>query len=522
MARISTLESSRTGLLIRASIAAAVLLVVAFLLVSLTMTLQGSSIDNLLSPIEWLDALDRSVAIDTVANAADLLAAILAIAITVVAIVVELAANRYSHRITSLFVREPTNIVVMSFFVVATIQSVWVSLTLAGPAEAAPLPNAGLLMSMAMVTISLIILLPYFAFVLSFLSPVSVIDKIRHGALKSLQLGTSGAIEKAELSIQNSVDELQDITRRASELRDRAVETAAINALAELLLAYQSVLDDLPAEWFEVSGSVATDPDFVSMSPSSLREIEESGTWVEAKILRQYMDLISNGDPSSRDISYLIAINTKRIGIDAIGRRPQLVELSTRCFNSYLRATINNHDQRTTYYIMNQYRLLAEELLKGANHTSVKAIALHLQFYGLMGFKMQMPFLLEVAAYDIMQLIEACSNHEPDLIDDLLNLMLQLDQEIKDESNQESLLGVRRAQIQLAAYFLNQDDVPRARRICKDLKSEQRQRLNLLRELLLTEDRPQYWEFTDRGVNFSYMKPEERPHLDELFAWIDA
>ena len=39
-------------------------------------------------------------------------APVLAIAVTVVAIVVELAANRYSHLITRLFVREPVNLLV--------------------------------------------------------------------------------------------------------------------------------------------------------------------------------------------------------------------------------------------------------------------------------------------------------------------------------------------------------------------------------------------------------------------------
>ena len=113
--------------------------------------------------------------------------------------------------------------------------------------------------------------------------------------------------------------------------------------------------------------------------------------------MRQYLDLISTSNPSSRDITYLIAINTKQIGIAAIEDRPQLVELCIHCFNSYMRATINNKDQRTTYYIMDQYRLLAEALLRKGENKTVREIAVHFQFYGHLGFKMKMPFLLEVA-----------------------------------------------------------------------------------------------------------------------------
>ena len=46
---------------------------------------------------------------NTLGSAGEVVAAVLAIAITVVAIIVELASNRYTHRITELFVREPIN-----------------------------------------------------------------------------------------------------------------------------------------------------------------------------------------------------------------------------------------------------------------------------------------------------------------------------------------------------------------------------------------------------------------------------
>lgn len=489
-------------------------------LIILSLVLQGDSPSILLRPTSWLRGLDSSTAFDVISNGAELLAAILAIAITVVAIVVELAANRYSHRISSLFVREPINIVVLSFFVIATTQSIWIALTFNGEVDPATVPNAGLLISMLMVTFSLIILLPYFAFVLSFLSPISIVEKIRHDTFRSVRLNDAKSVEQLKLRVEISIDELQDIARRAAELSDRAVAMTSINALTDLLLTYQDMIEDLPDSWFQVSDVVARDPDFVSLSRTSIREIETGGTWVEVKIMRQYLDLISDSNPSSRDITYLIAINTKRIGIGAIGTRPQLVELCIHCFNSYLRATINNQDQRTSYYIMNQYRQLADALLRHGDDEVVREIALHFQFYGLLGFKSRIPFLLEVAAYDLMHLIEQSALIDSVLVDDLLTLLLEFDQEIKEEFQEDSLLGVRRSQIQLAAFLLEQGDEDRARHICRDLKVEKPQRLEQLHDLLLSENRPQYWEFTDRGVNFSYLEPQFRRHLGTIFDWI--
>ena len=50
---------------------------------------------------------------------AQIIAAVLGIAITVVSIVVQLAANRYTSRVTDMFFRDRTNLAVMGFFVVS-------------------------------------------------------------------------------------------------------------------------------------------------------------------------------------------------------------------------------------------------------------------------------------------------------------------------------------------------------------------------------------------------------------------
>ena len=60
----------------------------------------------------------------------------------------------------------------------------------------------------------------------------------------------------------------------------------------------------------------------------------------------------------------LIGINTQRIASELGPGFPELLELCLRSFNSYLRTTINARDPRTAYYLMNQYRIVAERLLQ--------------------------------------------------------------------------------------------------------------------------------------------------------------
>jgi len=496
------------------------ILLITILLFTLSLVYQKGFANFLADPIGWFSRIDQATAFDLVSNIIELLAAVLAIAITVIAIVVELAANRYSHRITSLFVREPINIIVLSFFVVATVYSIWATIALDG-AAGDPHPVVGMFVSLLMATLSLVVLLPYFAFVLSFLSPVSVIGKIHNTALSALKSVDRGTIESAQKDFLSAVDDLQDIARRSSELSDRAVETVSINSMLDLMIDYQDIKTALAAElpgWFEIGDSIAKDPDFVSINPASLDKIVREKIWVEVKILRQYLDLMSDSNSNSRDTTYLIAISTKRFALEALSchQGEAVVALCIRCFNSYLRVTINKKDVRTCYYIMDQYRMLASELLRRNEKSATKAIAFFLQFYGLLGFQQGIPFLLEVAAEDVADLTGKCIGMDEQLLDDLLGLLLDFDQEIKHDSQEESLLGVRRAQLKLATLLTESGDEQRATRICEDLQKETGAIKERLINLLQAENRKEYWEFTDRGVNFAYLPPELKRHLPVL------
>ena len=165
-------------------------------------------------------------------------------------------------------------------------------------------------------------------------------------------------------------------------------------------------------------------------------------------------------------------------------------------------------------------RVLAEALLERGDEPRLLAVAGYFGEYGAVAHRLGLSFLLEAAAHDVVQLIERALELGSASVDPLLEVLLDLDQEIKEESQEDSLLGVRRSQIQLAALFLELGQEARARRIVDDLKGERVERLERLRTNLESDDRPQYWELTDRGTNFAYLAPERRVHLDQLFAWL--
>ena len=510
------IDNERRQAILIGGLTLAALALTSMALLAIASALGRVDLDMIANPVRWLTELDTAAAFDTLSNTAEVLAGVLAVAITVVAIVVELAATRYSHRITRLFITEPVNVAVLSLFVLTTVQCVWVAATFKESGQEALLPNAGFGITMLMVTLSLLVLLPYFYFVISFISPLSIIQKLRENAYGYLRRTNHRNVRRMQRATLVAIDELQDVGRSAVDQYDTRVAMATVDALAELLLDYIKVRGDMPERWFEIDATVSRDPDFVSLAPSALSEIRDGGLWFEVKVMRQYLALVNQTIPHARDIANVIAINTERIGIAAGEENPNLLTLCIRCFNSYLRAAIRAGDLRTAYYVMNQYRLLAEALLNQRNYEVVTEIAEHFRFYAVFAHTLGDSFLLDVAAHDIIQVIEEAVQRKSPIIDELIDLLLDLDQEIRNEEQADSLLNVRRAQMKLGTFFLELGDHERVTRIVEDLRDEKIERLEGIRDGLLGEERQHYWEFTDRGVNFAYLVPERRQYLDPL------
>lgn len=482
--------------------------------------LEGFGLSLARPPAEWLAEVDRQAALDAVGNAAEVISGLLAIALTVVAIVVELAATRYTHRITDLFIREPVNVLVMSFFVLSAVLCLWIAATFGNePPLPGPLPQAALWLPLAMVTGCLLVLLPYFAFVFAFVSPLNVIRRLRGQALRCIERPPKGR-EDARSTVLQIIEELSDLARGALEHNDRAISMAAIDALADLLRDLHRIRDTLPESWFRVDGELAQDPDFVSMDPRIRDHLGRTGGWLEIKVLRQFLDFFRGSLGRTRDVGSFVALETRRLALETSGPEADSIELYLKFFNGYLRAAINASDLRVAYHVLAQYRRLAEQLLEKGRGEQAAEIAEYMRYYGQVGGDRGMSFMLETVAYDVSVLVEHAARLSSPALDSLLQVFLEIDRPEEPQPGEEDhLLGVRRVQVQLATAFLARGDEARARLIYRDMAADRLERLQVIREELGREKRPSYWEFTERGVNFAYLPPEHRAQLDTFFSW---
>ena len=444
---------------------------------------------------------------------------VLGIAITVVAIIVELAANRYTPRITELFVRDPTNVAVMGFFVVSSVLVVWIDLSLHGE----PHPRAMALAASVVQTVSLLVILPYFAYVFDFLSPTRVIDRIQQAGSDHLARLVRGAVsvEVARAGVVQAVEQLGDIALNSIEKKDKPLTLAAIAALERVTLDAIRAKDRLPREWFDTRPLGRHDQDFIALHPDMVRALTDRRTWLEMKVLRQYQSVFGEAVNRMRDVNHLVAIHTRQVAVAAMDAGdPHALQLAIRFLNTYLRNAINARDVRSVYNLLNDYRLVAEHALEHDADEVVLQVAGFNKFYGQLAFAMQLPFLLETAAFDLCMRLEAAYARDAGCHDRLLGVFLELDREPEGDRTQEaSLRGVRKAQVRLATCYLKADDEPHARRIWEDMRSEQPERLRSIRAELERVEAQEYWEVSDRGINFEWLPPERRATLGRFFGW---
>ncbi len=460
---------------------------------------------------------------NTLGSAGEVVAAVLAIAITVVAIIVELASNRYTHRITELFVREPINFYVMGFFVITALQGLWVNLIIDyEPGQGGFVPYVSIGVSMAMLTLCLLILLPYFAFVFSFLNPISIVQRIRDKTLHNIAAhGISSRLSAAQQEAVRGIEQLSDVSLNAMEHKDKGVSMAGVDALCSLLVSYQGLRAKLPEGWFGIDGSLAHNPDFVSMAPEVLEDLRKRKVWLEWKVLRGYQSLYNEALNKMRDINYLVAINSRLMAEAAWDHNnAQLFEMVVKFFNTYLRSAINAHDIRTAYNVLNQYRLVGESAIRrDPSGGRALEIAKYFKYYGLLSFNAKLPFILETVAYDMCALIEFAFDQKSPATRKLLKIFLQVDKEGETATQETSLRGVRKAQLKLASYFLLRGDEALAREVFLDMGDERPERLASIRDELMNVESREFWEVSDRGVNFDYLGDERKAQLLRFFEW---
>jgi hypothetical protein len=470
-------------------------------------------------PLSRYFAFDPST--DSISTLVGVNTAVFGLVITVVSIIVQLSAERYTG-VARMFLRDRINIYVAAYYVITSVASVWLS----AASHQDYVPRITLLVMLSMTMGGLVITMPYFGYVFWFLAPQNLVRHIREDAIR---LANKGAHEHnpadcyaAQAEMLFALEELTDIANNSISGKDKIIASAAVDALKDLAVEYLRVKPEASEAWFLIGPEIRQNPDFVAMDAESLGDLEVRRSWVEWKVMRQYLSIYNEALNAMRDITYVIAIDTRYIGEAAAkAKDAELIDLVFRFMNSYMRATLNARDVRTAYNVLNQYRMLAESMLKEGNAGAAAEAVRRMKYYGLLSFDMELSFVTETVAYDLSALAQLANELASPAEPDILSEFLELDRPPFVRGQDKALMGVRKAQVKLAAYYLATDQEPRARAIASDMRDEPEDRLRKIRYQLENVENKDFWEIIDRGRNFEFMPPAHREQLAAFFSWLD-
>ncbi len=458
--------------------------------------------------------LNYSVLFNNFGSFVEVIAGVLGIAITVVAIIVELAATRYTPKITDMFIRNRTNTVVLGFYIFTSLFGIWIALIDVGLDSA--WYRAGIWTYLGCVSLSFTSILPYFFYVFTFLHPENVINRLEQEARARLQASVQrdSALSEQKDRFFQSVEQISDIGINSIANLDRSLGLTCIDSLRQILLAYFPQKQQFPDFWFQIDRE-----NFLGFSRESIRKIEADRTWVEMSVLKQYEFIFAKSVRQIRELVQEIASATRDIALAAARQRlPESIELLVIYFNTFLRISLNERNQYAIYNIFDQYRCFAEEVMAIDAERTLE-IAGYFKYYGQFSLTIPMPFSLVIASHDLRMLNERAYQTGFAKQKELLQVFLELDKPPETKLEEIGLRGVRKSQAILASFYLEHGERDLARRIFEDMASEPHERLQSIEQEILSVEKERFWEVTDRWINFDYVSPSRRKYLKEFFSW---
>jgi predicted membrane protein DUF2254 len=470
---------------------------------------------TLLAVIFQPDAKEARDVLNTIGQA---LPGMLGIVITVVALVVELASNRYTGQVTKLFIRDRVSACVFALFVIASVYPLWV----ASSYDGAFVPRTGFYVSLLLASIALLILLPYFVYVFTFVQPPHIIQAIKREVKRSIARARSedsaSRMTAIKESVGTSIDQLADLAMNSIAHRDRTLATDAIAAAHGIMFEYFAEKPQLGPRWFTISEEERTsNPDYVTLAKDGISELVADRVWLEHKVMKQLSMVFVEALNNLRDANILIAMFLKDVALEALrlGDHPAH-RLALRYFNTSLRSALAARDVRTAYNILYQYRGVVEVLIRERQDADVETVFGWFKYYGLLFESAGLGFIMETVAHDLYRLLRLALDAKSTNLEKLLSIFLEVDRPPDMGASDVHLRGVRKAQSMFAAYCLASGRMDLADRIAADMRNEPRDRLQSIRDELNAAE-PRFWEITDRGVNFDYVEPELKPRIEAFF-----
>jgi len=434
--------------------------------------------------------------------------AIIGIALTIIAFVLQLAAQRTSSKIIDLFMQDPVNRLVFFLMVVSTILSMLIrgkeSSAMEEPLHALPF---------ALTLVCVVIIVPYFRYVLLFLQPRSVIDSIHKNMIRDFQRQIRpDRISKGQEEMALAIERIADIGLNALQQNDRNTTLHIIEVFERIYLFYIYKKLSLPDSWFQIPKKIIP-----SVGQDFYEEILERRSWLEIKIFLELEQIFKKSLDDMNDITSKIAEMTKDIGVRCHTMdEEQILDYQILFMNTYLRHSLNRRNIRAAYIILYHYRHLTICILEQRPAIFVRIME-HYKYYAHLANSLELPFLVVTVALDMVEILQHAYTRRVAETRRALEIFLDLDQTPDSQIKEFALRGVRKAQIRLAAHLLEAGDETLLEIILQDLSQEQRERVASIQEEMLSYKEKNFWEISERRASFDFISDRQKEFVAKIF-----
>lgn len=424
---------------------------------------------------------------------------------------IQTTSSRYSPRIIGIFMRNATNVAVLSF----ALASILYTFLIRGEVKANYVPMWSVSVAEVLAVVNFAILFPYVVYMFGVMRAETLVDGIRRRARRHLQRAAGRpAAHTARAELMTALAQLLDIAFGSIQLGDMPVAMQSIEALGELLATeYLPVKKNLRLEWFHVSHA-----DLPGASDQIIAEVNRGGTWFAYMIFSSFVDMVGLTAFHRKEVVQAIAIATRKVGLSAIEvTDPEVAELCVRFFNTYLRAAINRSAPTFASAIMNEYRRFAIGALEWRPDLAVES-ADHLLRYGRHFDEAGMPATFGAAAEDVADLAIEAHARDPQVSMRLAQLLVRYLLELIPNARPIGLNGLFKGAAKLTCWAMASADKDITRVLVRGIAAAPPDFVDAALSRMESMQNGLFWEVNERVISFDWLEQPLRAEVPKLRA----
>ena len=424
---------------------------------------------------------------------------------------IQTTSSRYSPRIIGIFMRNATNVAVLSF----ALASILYTFLIRGEVKANYVPMWSVSVAEVLAVVNFAILFPYVVYMFGVMRAETLVDGIRRRARRQLQRAAGRRDPyAARAELMTGLAQLLDIAFGSIQLGDMPVAMQSIEALGELLASeYLPIKKNLRPEWFRVGHA-----DLPGASDQIIAEVNRGGTWFAYMIFSSFVDMVGLTALHRKEVVQAIAIATRKVGLSAIEvTDPEVAELCVRFFNTYLRAAINRTAPTFASAIMNEYRRLAIGALEWRPDLAVES-ADHLLRYGRHFDEAGMPATFGAAAEDVADLAIEAHARDPQVSLRLAQLLVRYLLELIPNARPIGLNGLFKGVAKLTCWAMASADKDITRILVRGIAAAPPDFVDAALSRMESMQNGLFWEVNERVISFDWLEQPLRAEVPKLRA----